>query len=88
MVSWNEVDQIDRNGIITVYEIIYQPQESYDRIERLQNTTSRSITLAGLHEYASYDIQVRAFTEVGPGTFSPTQNRRTETASKFHAITT
>ena len=84
-VSWNEVDPIDRNGVITVYEIFYQPQENYDRSINYMNTTSLSARLSSLHEYAVYNVQVRAFTFVGPGPNSPTGSIRTATAGMVKA---
>ncbi len=80
-VSWAEVLQIERNGIITLYEVTYSPLESYhDRNSTFQNTSDLSIILTGLHEFANYSIQVRAYTNIGPGPNSNQQFERTNEA--------
>ncbi len=73
------VPDIDQNGIITLYEVSYQPMEVYNSTVLLQNTTdpSRSLSLTGLHEYANYSVQVRAYTSVGPGDYSTEEFART-----------
>lgn len=84
-VSWSEVPLIHQNGIITLYEVFYYPLEDYHnplRIPMVQNTTELSFNLMGLHEFANYSIQVRAFTEVGPGPYSDQQFIRTNTAGR------
>ncbi len=48
------VPDIHQNGIITLYEVSYQPVEVYDSTVLLQNTSELSISLTGLHEYANY----------------------------------
>ena len=83
MVSWVEVNPFNRNGIITIYEVTYQPQENYDRMTTYMNTTSLLVPLTGLHEYAVYNVEVKAFTIVGPGPDSPVVSIRTNTSSKF-----
>ena len=70
IVSWTLVDPIERNGIITNYEILYQPLVIYDNISILKNSTELSTTLTMLHEFANYSVQVRAYTEVGSGPYS------------------
>jgi hypothetical protein len=80
-VSWSEVPLIHQNGIITLYEVFYYPLEDYHNpLSMVQNTTELSFNLMGLHEFANYSIQVRAFTEVGPGPYSDQQFIRTDTA--------
>ena len=86
LVSWSEVPLIHQNGIITLYEVFYYPLEDYHnplRIPMIQNTTELSFNLMGLHEFANYSIQVRAFTEVGPGPYSDQQFIRTNTAGTY-----
>jgi len=87
-VSWSEVDPINRNGIVTIYEILYQPQESYDQTFSYMNTSSLSVRLSNLHEYALYNIQVKAFTLVGSGPNSPIESARTKTASNMTGLKT
>ena len=69
-VSWTEVPAIDRNGIITVYEVDYQPLRDFGADLTRVNTTDTSILLTNLHESVQYNITVRAFTIVGAGPFS------------------
>ena len=73
-VSWGPVPFIDQNGIITEYEVMYQPLETFNgSIEtRRVNVTSpeMSVTLMELQEFVSYSISVRAYTSVGAGPYS------------------
>ena len=71
-VMWSEVNPIDRNGIITHYEVDYQPIVPFNNPMDLShvNTTNTTIILRDLHESAQYNITVRAFTGIGPGPFS------------------
>ena len=72
MVSWDEVPPIDRNGIVTVYEVLYEPLETFERaiMSMTMNTTNTSTTLSGLEEFVEYNISVRAYTSEGPGPYS------------------
>ena len=90
-VSWEEVPAIDQNGIITVYEVQYEPLETFgvlviQTINITANTTTKNLT--GLEEYVDYDITVRAYTSVGPGPYSdPPITERTMEDCKFIALT-
>ena len=80
LVNWTEVPEIDQNGIVTGYEIMYEPLMTFDilHIEYFQvDSTNLSITLMELEEYVEYNISVRAFTSVGPGPYSVGIIRRT-----------
>ena len=74
------VPDIHQNGIITLYEVSYQPVEVYDSTVLLQNTSELSISLTGLHEYANYRVQVRAYTRAGPGDYRTEKFARTREA--------
>ena len=66
---WNEVPDIDQNGIIIAYEVLYTPLNTSGG-EVSANTTNGSelmVTLSYLQVYVNYSISVRAFTSVGPG---------------------
>ena len=79
LVSWSEVPAIDRNGIITQYEVAYT-QTTFDGNtfqSVMVNSTSTMTLLTGLHEYVEYSIQVRAYTSVGPGPYSDAEFERT-----------
>ena len=70
-VMWNEVPAIDQNGIITVYEVMYTPLNTFGG-QIAANTTNVSgselmVTLSYLQEFVNYSISVRAYTSVGPG---------------------
>ena len=80
MVSWDEVPLIDRNGIVTNYEVLYEPLETFEgAIMAMEvNTTNTSTTLSGLEEFVMYDISVRAYTSEGPGPYSEKIARRTD----------
>ena len=74
MVTWDMVPPIDQNGIITVYEIRYEPLETFGgQIESVTvNVTApvMAVTLSELQEFVNYTISVRAFTSVGEGPYS------------------
>ena len=67
-MSWNEVPEIDQNGIITQYEVMYGLLMALSTTT--VSTTNLSITLTGLEEFLVYNISVRAYTNEGPGPYS------------------
>ena len=79
-ISWDPVPAMDQNGVITNYDVTYS-QSTFQTLQ--PNGTVRvqgdnvSATLTGLEEYVVYSITVRAYTAIGPGPYSPVQNRRT-----------
>ena len=81
LVTWDRVPPIDRNGIITMYEVLYQPLETFGgAIGPLTLTVifpNMSAILTQLEEYVVYNISVRAFTETGPGVYSIVMQERT-----------
>ena len=82
-VTWEEIPPIDRNGIITLYEVLYVPfkLETFDEAisADIVNTTDLSYLLVNLQEYVSYNISVRAYTSVGSGPYSiPITNQTLE----------
>ena len=68
---------IEENGIIVTYEILYEPQETFDgqiMSAVLINTTDGSIlemALNALQEFVNYNVTVRAYTSIGSGRFNP-----------------
>ena len=80
-VTWNEVPAIDRNGIITKYEVEYN-QSIFSGATMYNTTTVDSPTLTvdltGLEEYVEYSIRVRAYTSVGAGPYSDAVLERTQ----------
>ena len=78
-VTWKEIAPIDKNGIITTYEILYEDNMTSERI----NTTNLSLIIVELKKFTHYDISVRAYTAVGPGPYSVPITNRTEEDGKF-----
>ena len=73
-VMWDIVPPIDQNGIITMYEVMYQPLETFNGNISTQTMnvsgTEMSVFLIELQEYVNYTISVRAYTSVGAGPYS------------------
>ena len=74
LVTWDVVPLIDQNGIITLYEVLYVPLETFNEtiqaITREVNGTEMSITLTDVQEFVNYTISVRAYTIMGEGPYS------------------
>ena len=78
MVTWEEVLPIDQNGIITNYEVQYEPLQFMESLSTMfVNTTDMAVNLTNLQEYVEYNISVRAYTSVGFGPFSTKITERT-----------
>ena len=71
-VMWEEVVPIDQNGVITMYQVLYQPLETFGgAIGPLTvNVTELTADLTDLDEYVNYTISVRAYTSAGEGPYS------------------
>ena len=86
-VLWEEVPAIDQNGVITMYEIQFEPLETFGGqiTSDTVNTSDGSVLmiLTGLEEYVEYNISVRAYTSVGPGPYSDGVVERTDTDSEL-----
>ncbi len=84
---WEDVQEIDKNGVIIAFEILYIPLETFNGrlVPELVNTSASNstVTLNNLEEYVFYNISVRAFTSVGAGPFSPFITQRTSEDSKL-----
>ena len=81
-VSWEEVPAIDENGIITMYQVQYDPLETFGGLISTTNinitdTSMLSTVLTGLEEYVEYNISVRTYTSAGPGPYSDPVTERT-----------
>ena len=81
-MSWSDVPAIDRNGIITQYKVVYEPQETFggmisSNASTIINSSVFEILLKGLQEYVEYNITVQASTAVGGGPFSTNNTVRT-----------
>ena len=74
MLQWNPVPPIDRNGIITHYEVLFnQSSITTLRMSKINiNDSELSATVGHLQPFINYTLYVRGYTSVGPGPFSPT----------------
>ena len=65
---------MDQNGVITMYEVLYRPQETFNGAIRdltvNVSASEMSVVLMNLEEYVNYTISVRAYTSVGEGPYS------------------
>ena len=70
-VTWMEVLPTDQNGVITNYEVIYTPLETFvGQIGRKSAIVSGfvfSSYLMHLQEFVNYSITVRTYTVIGSG---------------------
>ena len=77
-MTWEEVLEIEENGIIISYEIQFEPLEFTSVLMTdTINTTNLSAVITGLQEYVEYNISVRAYTIIGPGPYSDPVTERT-----------
>ena len=74
MVTWDMVPPIDQNGVITMYEVLYEPLETFNGSTMSNTTTVDGMTLTAmltdLEEFVDYNISVRAYTSAGEGHYS------------------
>ena len=84
-VSWEEIPLIRRNGIVILYEVLYEPQETFGGAidPETVNTTNLYYVLVGLQENVDYDIFVRAYTRVGFGPYSEQITNQTFQDSEY-----
>ena len=81
-ISWEDLRAICQNGVITMYEILYEPLETFGGqiTSDTVNTSNGSVlmmVLSDLEEYVEYIISVRAYTSTGPGPYSDPVTERT-----------
>ena len=70
-MSWTEVPEADRNGFITMYEVMYEPLITFGVLTPSTiSTTNLAFTIGGLEENVDYSISVRAYNSVGPSPYS------------------
>ena len=81
------VPPIDQNGDITMYEVQYEPLETFnDSIGTMTvNVTvpEQFVLLRNLQEHVEYNISVRAYTSAGEGPYSTEVMERTFEDGKF-----
>ncbi len=83
-VSWNPVPAIERNGIITDYEILLISSRAVITVPfpTADGASSEDATVNNLDKYVEYSVSVRAYTAIGPGPYSPAVNVRTQEGRK------
>lgn len=78
-VQWTQLLEVERNGIITNYEVRYR-YNSLTPLTILTAGTELETMLNMLEEAEIYSIDVLAYTSVGPGPYSDPIQLRTEEA--------
>ena len=73
-VSWTAVPEIDCNGIITMYEVMYVSNSDNGTVN-ISDSSILTVNLTNLEESETYFISVRAYTNVGPGPYSAPEQR-------------
>ena len=73
LLVWTEIDEIDRNGVILRYQLRYTESADTQFIYFIVSASVLNTTLMDLNADTYYIIQIRAYTSVGPGPFSPEQ---------------
>ena len=70
--TWEEIPPMSRNGIITTYEVLLEPLQTFDRqlLPWRMNTSDLYILFNNLEEFVGYNISVRSYTSAGPGPYS------------------
>ena len=68
-VTWKEIAEKDRNGIIIVYTVAYKVEDQPTQLSL--NTTDKNTVIKGLKPFTSYCITVRGYTKIGPSVWSP-----------------
>ena len=73
VLEWSPVPEIDWNGVITVYEVVFS-QSSIEHLPQSGTLSAsyRSTSVAPLQPFIPYNLTVRAFTINGTGPFNPT----------------
>jgi len=91
MVTWDIVPPIDQNGIITMYEVLYQPLETFGGAigtqARNMSGLEMSVQLLNLEAFVEYNISVRAYTSVGAGPYSEDITQITSQAGMSFMVT-
>ena len=69
MVTWEIIDCIESNGIITGYTVVFQEQGRAN-VPGSVNTVDRTFSAGGLTPGISYTFQVAGVNDVGTGPFT------------------
>ena len=69
MVTWDTIECIESNGIITNYTVVFQEQGGAEVPGRV-NILDRNFSAEGLTPYTRYTFQVAGVNDVGTGPFT------------------
>ena len=72
-ISWNQLPNIDRNGVIITYEVQFSWNMGNVQLDTIYANTSgasNQLVFNRLQECVQYSISVRAYTSQGHGPFS------------------
>lgn len=79
LLTWKSVPLIEQNGKITKYSVLYKDINSRGNASEVVVPALRSsVLLEGLSADTVYDVRLCAFTDVGPGPYSPSVKFRTQ----------
>lgn len=79
LLTWKSVPLIEQNGKITKYLVLYKDINSRGNASEVEVLAPRSsVLLEGLSADTVYDVRLCAFTDVGPGPYSPSVKFRTQ----------
>ena len=85
-MTWGIVPPIDQNGVITMYEVLYEPLETFggaiSPMTEMITPPTMSVSLTQLEEYVVYRISIRAFTQAGAGGYTAAIQTRTSEDGK------
>ena len=87
-VKWDMVSPMERNGLITQYQVLYRPLQTFEGVieEETVILTGMTANLTGLQENVAYRISVRAYTNEGEGPYSDEVTATTNEDSKSTII--
>ena len=81
-MQWEEVPEIDQNGVIIYFEIRVDPAQFQDVTYVNVSGSELVLVVGGLEESADYSFSIRAYTIAGPGPFSDVTTSTTDPASE------
>ena len=83
-MTWNAIECIDKNGIITNYMVQFQEQDGGASVAGgVVNVIGRIYTVSGLTPATRYTFRVAGVTSGGTGPFSPARVVTTMEARKL-----
>ncbi len=91
LVTWEKLPEASRHGVITHYEVQYEPLVSVGGLVlggavSTEDGSQLTLSVTELEEDMEYNVTVRAHTAVGGGPSSPVVTVRTFEDSKKHLM--